>query len=197
MPPLCGYNDFIRKYIMIKLYDGRPDDTASRENREVRVYDYLDSLGIGYTEADHEPAMTMEDCIAVDEALDVVMCKNLFLCNRQKTSFYLLLIPGDKPFRTKEFSAALGISRVSFADENAMEELLGVRPGAVTVMGLMNDLDRDVQLVIDRDVVKNEYIGCHPCVNTSSIKVKTADVLEKFLPATGHSPFFIELKGEE
>ena len=182
---------------MIKLYNGRPDDTTSREDREVRVYDYLESLGIEYTRADHEPATTMEDCKAVDEALNVVMCKNLFLCNRQKTSFYLLLIPGDKPFRTKEFSAALGISRVSFADENAMEGLLGVRPGAVTVMGLMNDLDRDVQLVIDSDVVKNEYIGCHPCVNTSSIKVKTDDVLDRFLPTTGHSPFFIELKGEE
>lgn len=182
---------------MIKLYNGRPDDTTSREDREVRVYDYLESLGIEYTRADHEPATTMEDCKAVDEALNVVMCKNLFLCNRQKTSFYLLLIPGDKPFRTKEFSAALGISRVSFADENAMEGLLGVRPGAVTVMGLMNDLDRDVQLVIDSDVAKNEYIGCHPCVNTSSIKVKTDDVLDRFLPTTGHSPFFIELKGEE
>lgn len=182
---------------MIKQYIGRPDDTTSREEREVRVYDFLDSLGIAYTRVDHEPAMTMEDCKAVDEALDVVMCKNLFLCNRQKTSFYLLLIPGDKPFRTKEFSAALGISRVSFADEGAMEELLGLLPGAVTVMGLMNDIDRDVQLVIDRDVVKNEYIGCHPCVNTSSIKVKTSDVLEKFLPATGHNPFYVELKGEE
>jgi len=182
---------------MIKLYNGRADDTSSREDREVRVYDYLDSLGISYTVADHEPAMTMEDCKAVDVALDVVMCKNLFLCNRQKTSFYLLLIPGDKSFRTKEFSASLGISRVSFADESAMEELLGLRPGAVTVMGLMNDIDHDVQLVIDRDVLKNEYIGCHPCVNTSSIKVKVSDVLEKFLPATGHSPFYVELKGEE
>lgn len=180
----------------IKLYEGRPIDSSSREDREMRVYEYLDSLGIEYIRVDHAPAMTMEDCKAVDEVLDVVMCKNLFLCNRQKTSFYLLLIPGDKPFRTKEFSAALGISRVSFADESAMEELLGLLPGAVTVMGLMNDLDRDVQLVIDKDVIESEYIGCHPCVNTSSIKVKTADILEKFLPSVKHEPIYIELTGE-
>ncbi len=180
----------------INLMCGRPQDVCNREEREVRVYDLLDSLGIKYDRADHSPAMTMEDCKAVDEVLGVVMCKNLFLCNRQKTSFYLLLIPGDKPFRTKEFSAALGISRVSFADEGDMERLLGLLPGAVTVMGLMNDAGCDVQLVIDRDVVKSEYIGCHPCVNTSSIKVSTADVLEKFLPAVNHSPVYVELTSE-
>lgn len=179
------------------LYHGRPENTNDRAEREVRVYDFLDSLGIEYDRVDHAPAMTMEDCKAVDDALDTVMCKNLFLSNRQKTSFYLLLIPGDKPFRTKEFSAALGISRVSFADETHMEELLDVLPGAVTVMGLMNDPDRDVQLVIDRDVVKSEYIGCHPCVNTSSIKVKTKDILEIFLPKTNHSPVYVDLTGEE
>lgn len=180
----------------INLMCGRPEDTSAREEREVLVYDLLDSLGIKYDRADHAPAMTMEDCKAVDEVLGVVMCKNLFLCNRQKTSFYLLLIPGDKPFRTKEFSAALGISRVSFADEGDMERLLGLLPGAVTVMGLMNDEESDVQLVIDRDVVNSEYIGCHPCVNTSSIKISTADVLEKFLPAVKHSPIYVELTGE-
>ena len=181
----------------IKLYTGRPDDISAREEREVRVYDMLDSLGISYSRADHGAAMTMEDCAEVDKILDVVMCKNLFLCNRQKTSFYLLLIPGDKPFRTKEFSAALGISRVSFADEEYMEKFLGLRPGAVTVMGLMNDAEDDVQLVIDRDVVKSDYVGCHPCVNTSSIKVKTEDILEKFLPAVKHNPIYVELTGQE
>ncbi len=180
----------------IKIMSGMPDDTSKREDREIRTYALLDSLGIAYERADHAPAMTMEDCKAVDDALGVVMCKNLFLCNRQKTSFYLLLIPGDKPFRTKEFSAALGISRVSFADESDMERLLGLLPGAVTVMGLMNDFDGDVQLVIDRDVTAAEYIGCHPCVNTSSIKVKTSDILEKFLPCVKHSPVYVELTGE-
>jgi len=173
-----------------------PEDVSSRTEREVRVYSLLDDLGIRYTRTDHAPAMTMEDCKAVDDALDVVMCKNLFLCNRQKTAFYLLMIPGDKPFRTKEFSSALGISRVSFADEGDMVRLLDLLPGAVTVMGLMNDSECDVQLVIDKDIVKSDYIGCHPCVNTSSIKVSTTDILEKFLPHVKHSPIFIELTGE-
>lgn len=180
----------------INLFDGRPSVCEGREAREIRTYDCLDSLGISYSRADHDAAMTMEDCEAVDRVLDVVMCKNLFLCNRQKTSFYLLLMPGDKPFRTKEFSAALGISRVSFADEGDMERLLGLLPGAVTVLGLMNDTEGDVQLVIDRDVVKSDYIGCHPCVNTSSIKVRTEDILEKFLPSVKHSPIYVELTGE-
>ncbi|MBP3378888.1 MAG: prolyl-tRNA synthetase associated domain-containing protein [Clostridia bacterium] len=179
------------------LSEGRPSDLTGREEREVKVYDLLDSLGIKYAHADHEPAMTMEDCKAVDDMLDVVMCKNLFLCNRQKTSFYLLLIPGDKPFRTKEFSAALGISRVSFAEADAMEKHLGVLPGAVTVMGLMNDTEGEVQLVIDKDVISAEYIGCHPCVNTSSIKVSTTDIIEKFLPHVKHRPIYVELSGQE
>lgn len=180
----------------IKLYEGRPSDISGREEREVKVYEFLDSLGINYSRADHKAAMTMDDCSEVDSALDVVMCKNLFLCNRQKTAFYLLLIPGDKPFRTKEFSGALGISRVSFADEEDMKRLLGLLPGSVSVMGLMNDTDGDVQLIIDRDVVKSEYMGCHPCVNTSSIKIKTSDVLDLFLPAVSHSPVYVDLAGE-
>lgn len=180
----------------IKLYNGKPDNMNDRETVECRVYELLDSLAIDYFRTDHAPAMTMEDCKAIDEVLGVTMCKNLFLCNRQKTSFYLLLIPGEKPFRTKEFSSALGISRVSFADETDMEKLLGLRPGAVTVMGLMNDIGGDVQLVIDRDVIKSDYIGCHPCVNTSSIKIQTKDILEKFLPHVKHSPLYVELTGE-
>ncbi|MBR4881494.1 MAG: prolyl-tRNA synthetase associated domain-containing protein [Clostridia bacterium] len=180
----------------MKLFEGMPEDISSRAENEQSVYRLLESLKISYTRADHAPAMTMEDCKAVDDVLNVVMCKNLFLCNRQKTSFYLLLIPGDKPFRTKEFSAALGISRVSFADEGDMERLLGLLPGSVTVMGLMNDSECEVQLVIDRDVIKSDFIGCHPCVNTSSIKVNTSDILEKFLPHVKHSPVFIDLTGE-
>lgn len=182
--------------MQIKTFDGFPSDLSNREEKEIKVYELLDSLKIKYSGADHDPAMTMEDCAEVDKILGVVMCKNLFLCNRQKTSFYLLLIPGDKPFRTKEFSAALGISRVSFADEDAMVNHLGVLPGAVTVMGLMNDTDGEVQLVIDKDVISSEYIGCHPCVNTSSIKVNTSEILEKFLPHVKHTPVFIELTGE-
>lgn len=180
----------------ITLHEGRPEDLSEREERERRVYEHLDSLGIGYTRADHGAAMTMDDCLEVDRILDVVMCKNLFLCNRQKTSFYLLLIPGDKPFRTKEFSGALGISRVSFAGEEDMVRLLGLTPGAVSPMGLLNDVEGDVTLVIDKDVVVGENIGCHPCVNTSSIKLSTLDFLEKYLPSVKHSPIYVELAGE-
>lgn len=180
----------------MKLFCGKPEDTTGREERELRVYDLLDSLGIEYVRTDHDHADTMEACNEIDAVLGVLICKNLFLCNRQKTSFYLLMMPGDKPFRTKEFSAALGISRVSFASPEDMEHLLGLLPGSVSIMGLMNDTQGEVQLVIDRDVISDEYIGCHPCVNTSSLKLKTSDIVEKFLPTVKHTPFYVKLTGE-
>lgn len=167
-----------------------------RQERELRVYRYLDELGIAYERVDHAPALTMEDCLAIDAALNVKMCKNLFLCNRQKTDFYLLLMPGDKPFRTKELSAQIGSARLSFADEAAMEDLLDIHPGAVSVMGLMNDHDRVVQLLIDEDVLKDEYIGCHPCVNTSSLKILTRDIVDRFLPSVKHPMRTVRLLGE-
>ncbi len=168
----------------IVLHNGRPADIAGRSLTETNVYDFLDNLGISYIHLDHEQAETMEACRAVDEALNVTMCKNLFLCNRQKTNFYLLLMPGDKPFKTKDLSAQIGSSRLSFADAEAMEKYLHIKPGAVSVMGLMNDKENEVRLLIDQDILKDEYLGCHPCVNTSSLKIKTSDILEKFLPAT-------------
>ena len=168
-----------------------------RQERELRVYRYLDQLGIRYERVDHAPALTMEDCIAIDQALNVKMCKNLFLCNRQKTEFYLLLMPGDKPFRTKELSAQIGTARLSFADESQMLSLLDIRPGAVSVMGLMNDREGAVQLLIDEDVLNHEYIGCHPCVNTASLKIRTADILERFLPDTKHEPRRVALTGKD
>ena len=171
----------------ITLQNGRPAETAGRTITEINVYDLLDSLSISYTHADHEETETMEACRAVDEALGVTMCKNLFLCNRQKTNFYLLLMPGDKPFKTKDLSAQIGSARLSFADAEAMEKYLSIKPGSVSVMGLMNDKDNDVVLLIDQDILKDEYLGCHPCVNTSSLKIKTTDILEKFLPAVKHT----------
>lgn len=171
----------------MKKYIGRPEETAGREAKEIRVYDLLDSLGIEYERVDHPKAETMEDCVEADKTLGVTMCKNLFLCNRQKTDFYLLLMPGEKQFKTKELSAQLGTARLSFADGEYMEKYLDILPGSVSVMGLMNDKESEVSLLIDEDLLKNEYIGCHPCVNTSSLKIKTSDVLEKFLPAVKHS----------
>ncbi len=175
------------------VFDGRPLDETGRTIEEMRVYDALDRLGIGYTRVDHAPAMTMEDCLAVDEALDIHAPKNLFLRNTQKTEFYLLVMPGDKRFKTKDLSAQLGIARLSFAEEAYMYQYLGVHPGSVTIVGLMNDTEKKVHLVVDRDAYKEVYMGCHPCANTSSIKLKTADMFEKFLPFTGHTPVFVTL----
>ena len=179
------------------LYDGRPEDTSGRLPREVRTYDYLDALQIPYKRTDHERADNMEACNEIDAVLGVLICKNLFLCNRQKTKFYLLMMPGDKKFKTKELSSQIGSARLSFADADAMLEYLDIEPGAVSIMGLMNDKDNTVQLLIDEDVLQDEYIGCHPCVCTSSLKIRTADLVEKFLPATGHQYAVVHLVGED
>lgn len=177
----------------MQLYKGRPTDISVRLDREIRVYDFLDSLGIEYERTDHSHADTMEACFEIDKVLNTIICKNLFLCNRQKTSFYLLMMPGDKPFKTKILSQQLGISRLSFGDESFMEEFLDIKPGAVSIMGLINDTENKVQLIIDKCVIENETLGCHPCVNTSSLKMKTKDVLEKFLPAVNHKPIIVDL----
>ena len=177
----------------MKIYKGRPEDTNGRSETEIRTYDLLDKLKIEYERADHETAETMEACVEIDKALGTEMCKNLFLCNRQKTQFYLLLMPTDKPFRTKELSAQLGCARLSFADAEDMEKYLGITPGSVSVMGLMNDKENNVQLLVDREIAENEYLGCHPCVNTSSLKIKTKDVFEKFLKNVRHDYITVDL----
>lgn len=177
----------------MELIKGRPDNCEGRLDREVRVYDFLDSLGIEYFRTDHEEANTMEVCNAIDKVLGTLICKNLFLCNRQKTDFYLLMMPGDKPFKTKDITKQLGCSRLSFADSEAMLEYLDIKPGAVSIMGLINDKDNKVRLVIDRAVVEEDTIGCHPCVSTSSLKIKTDDILNVYLPAVHHEPTFVEL----
>lgn len=175
------------------LYDGRPENTEGREEKEIRVYDLLDSLGIPFQRTDHEPADNMDACNEIDAILDVLICKNLFLCNTQKTKFYLLMMPGDKKFKTKDLSSQINSARLSFANAEYMEQFLDITPGSVSIMGLMNDKEHNVQLLIDEDVLKGEYLGCHPCINTSSIKLKTSDVVEKFLPAVGHEPVIVKL----
>lgn len=177
----------------MELFKGRPTDTSGREEREIRVYDFLDSLGIEYERTDHGHANTMEDCNKIDAVLGTLICKNLFLCNRQKTDFYLLMMPGDKPFKTKDITKQIGCSRLSFAGEEFMEEFLDIKPGAVSVMGLMNDIENRVQLLIDKPVIEGEYFGCHPCVNTSSLKFKTKDIIETFLPAVHHSAIIVDM----
>lgn len=175
------------------LSKGRPESTGGRLEKEIRVYDLLDRLGMEYYRIDHAPAMTMEVCRDIDKALGAMICKNLFLCNRQKTQFYLLMIPGDKVFHTKELSPQIGSARLSFGDERFMEEFLDITPGAVSIMGLMNDKDNRVRLLVDEDVLKGEFLGCHPCVNTSSLKLYTRDVFDIFLRAVHHDMTVVHL----
>lgn len=177
----------------MELYDGRPSDTAGREDKEMRVDDLLDSLGIRYQRTDHAPATTMEVCDVIDSVLNCLICKNLFLCNRQQTHFYLLMMPGHKPFRTKDLSKQISSARLSFAPEDKMEEYLDIKPGSISVMGLMNDHDNHVQLLVDRDVLAEQYVGCHPCVNTSSLKLPTGDVFGPYLKAVHHDFIPVEL----
>ena len=177
----------------MELFRGRPADFDARLPKERRVYELLDSLNIAYTRVDHEPAMTMEACVAVDEALGTVMCKNLLLCNRQCTDFYLLLMPGDKPFKTSVLSKQIGSSRLSFADGSYMEQFLDITPGSLSVLGLMNDKDHRVKLLIDADVLSGDAVGVHPCINTSSLGIATRDLTEKLIPAMGHEPTMVAL----
>ena len=177
----------------MELLSGRPDNFAQRLPREQRCYELLDRLGIDYQRIDHEVTMTMEACAAVDEALKATICKNLLLCNRQKTDFYLLMLPGEKVFKTSVLSKEIGSSRLSFADGSFMEEFLDITPGSLSVLGLMNDRDHRVQLLIDEELLKGEYFGCHPCINTSSLRIRMQDLLEKILPAVDHSPSIVNL----
>ena len=175
------------------LEAGRPADLSSRLDKEKRVYDLLDALGVEYLRADHESAMTMEACHAVDEALGNPMCKNLMLCNRQCTAFYLLMIPGEKVFKTSVLSKQIGSSRLSFADGEYMERFLDITPGSLSVLGLMNDKDHQVQLLIDEEVLRSEYVGVHPCINTSSLRLRTKDLMEIILPAMDHEAILVNL----
>ena len=181
----------------MEILTGRPADCTERLSKEIRVYDFLDKLGFAYDRVDHEAAITMEACESVDKALGTVMCKNLFLCNRQKTDFYLLMMPGDKPFKTSVLSKQIGSSRLSFADGAYMEEFLDITPGSLSVLGLMNDKDMRVQLLIDEEILHSDTVGVHPCVNTASLRIRTKDLLEIIIPAMGHSPRIVNLNYEE
>lgn len=194
---------------MLEVFKGRPTDIGQRLERETRVYDLLDTLGVCYERVDHEPAMTMEVCAQIDEAFGrvrgaeaasiedreshPVICKNLFLCNRQKTRYYLLMMPGDKKFLTKDLSAQINSARLSFAGDEDMLAFLDVTPGSVSVMGLMNDKENRVQLLIDGDVLRSDYVGCHPCMNTSSLRLKVSDLMDRILPAIHHDPITVVL----
>ena len=177
----------------MERYHGRPADATGRPEKELRCYDALDALGIAYDRVDHPHADTIDACLAIEGCLGAKICKNLFLCNRQETSFYLLMIPGEKKFKTKELSSQIGSARLSFAKDTYMEEFLDITPGSMSVLGLMNDKENRVQLLIDEDVLRGKYIGCHPCINTSSLRLRTEDLLQKIIPAMEHEPTFVKL----
>lgn len=177
----------------MELQKGRPFSVDGREKKEIKVYDFLDALDIEYFRTDHQAVGTIADCLEVDQVLGITICKNLFLCNRQKTKYYLLMIPGDKKLKTKELSAQISVSRLSFAAGEDMVKYLNVTPGSATVMGLMNDVDNRVQLLVDEEVSEEEFMGCHPCVNTSSLKLRTKDVLDTFLKAVHHDYQLVHL----
>ena len=175
----------------MEVYNGAPAE--SRSDVENRVYESLARLEMPFTRVDHEAAFTMEDCAAISAALEVHICKNLLLTPRNRSAFYLLCLPAEKPFSTKDFSKLIGSSRLSFATEEDLVALLGCHAGSASVLGLMNDTEHRVTLAIDRAVAEDEWFGCHPCKNTSSLRLKTRDVLEKFLPDTGHEAVIVDL----
>lgn len=179
-----------------KLMQGRPETNDGRLDKEIACYDLLDSLEVLYERIDHEEANTMEACKEIDEVLGATICKNLFLTNRQHTSYYLLLMPDDKVFKTKEITKQIGSARLSFASGEEMEQLINCTPGSSSILGLMFDKDNTVQLVVDQDVLKGEYFGCHPCINTSSLRLRTKDVFGKILDALHHTMMVVELHGE-
>ena len=178
----------------IKLYKGRPED--SRIPKEERCYQLLESLGIEFERADHDFADPIEACHEVEKVLGCEICKNLLLTNRQMTEVYLLLMPGDKPFKTKLLSKQIGSARLSFASAEQMLQYLDITPGSVSVLGLMNDADSKVRLLVDRELLNQEYIGCHPCINSSTLKIKTSDIMEKLLPAMQHEASLVDLPWE-
>ena len=177
----------------MELTTGRPADVAGREEKEIAAYDFLDRLGVTYVRVDHAAAMSMAACAEIDGTLGTTICKNLFLCNRQKTKYYLLMMPGSKVFKTSIASAQIGTSRLSFAPPEVMEACIHTLPGSASVLGLMHDTEKKVQLVIDREVLAGEYVGCHPLVNTTSLRIRTADFEKIILPALGHTPILVDL----
>lgn len=182
---------------MLQIQKGRPEDTQGRLDKEIRTYDFLDQLGIEYDRIDHAPA-TGEDpelLAEIESTLEARICNNLFLANRQRTKFYMLMLPSDKRFRSSVVSKQAGSSRLHFAEPEYMENLIDCTPGSASIMGLINDRDQRVQLLVDEDILKSEYVGCHPCINTSSLKIKTADLFETFLKAVEHD--YIAVQAEE
>lgn len=179
-------------YINEKTFNTHPEVTATE--KEMQSYLFLENNGVEYIRAEHDEAATIELCESVEKIIDAKICKNLLLCNRQQTKFYMLLIPGDMPFKTKYLSAQINSSRLSFASGEQMESLLNVSPGSLTVLSLMFDKDQKVELLIEKNVFNDEYFACHPCVNTATVRFLTKDLKEKVLPALGREYTIVDLE---
>ena len=173
------------------LYTTRPAD--KRLPKEERCYDLLERLGVQFERLDHESVDTVDGCDEIGKLLGIEICKNLFLTNSKRDRYYMLMLTGDKHLVTKDLAKKIGSTRLSFGSPEKMEELLDLTPGSVSVLGLMNDHDHCVTLLVDSDIAKSEYFGCHPCINTSSLRIKTADLFDKILPAIGHEPTIVAL----
>lgn len=173
------------------IYTARPAD--KRLPKEERVYDLLERLGVPFERVDHDAVGTIEGCAEIEKLLDIEICKNLFLRNSKGDQYYLLMLPGGKHLVTKDLAKKIGSTRLSFGTPEKMEEYLDITPGSVSVLGLMNDHGNNIRLLVDNDIKKWEYFGCHPCINTSSLKIKTADLFSKILPAVGHEPVFVDI----
>ena len=173
------------------IYTARPTD--KRLPKEERVYDLLERLGVPFERVDHDAVGTIEGCAEIEKLLDIEICKNLFLRNSKGDQYYLLMLPGGKHLVTKDLTKKIGSTRLSFGTPEKMEEYLDITPGSVSVLGLMNDHGNNIQFLVDNDIKKWEYFGCHPCINTSSLKIKTADLFSKILPAVGHEPVFVDI----
>ena len=178
----------------MELVTGRPQDKSI--DKEERVYDLLDQLNIDYQRLDHQEANTMEVCLEIEKNLKSTICKNLFLVNSNKSQYYLLMLKENKKFKTKMISKQINSSRLSFGSDEKMLEYLDITPGSVSLLGLMNDHDFKVQLLMDKDLLQEEYLGCHPCINTSSLRIKMKDVFEKIIPSLRHEPIFVEVYNE-
>ena len=173
------------------IYTARPTD--KRLPKEECVYDLLERLGVPFERVDHDAVGTIEGCAEIEKLLDIEICKNLFLRNSKGDQYYLLMLPGGKHLVTKDLAKKIGSTRLSFGTPEKMEEYLDITPGSVSVLGLMNDHGNNIQFLVDNDIKKWEYFGCHPCINTSSLKIKTADLFSKILPAVGHEPVFVDI----
>lgn len=182
-------------YINETLFNTHPETTATE--KEMASYIFLEDNGVEYIRAEHDEAATIELCEGVERIIDAKICKNLLLCNRQQTDFYMLLIPGEMPFKTKYLSKQIGSSRLSFASGEQMTELLNVTPGSLTVLSLMFDKEQKVKLLIEKNVFNDEFFACHPCVNTATVKFSTVDLKDKVLPKLLHEYTIVDLECPE